>query len=65
MSSSALTNVLMTLKCMHVFLIVVCFAYFQGQVMFRNGERMGTIKFNQFQGIFLINLPLFSIFFVI
>lgn len=22
----------------------------QGQVMFRNGERMGTIKFNQFQG---------------
>lgn len=24
---------------------------FQGQVMFRNGERMGTIKFNQFQGM--------------
>lgn len=27
------------------------FPLFQGQVMFRNGERMGTIKFNQFQGI--------------
>ncbi len=24
--------------------------FLQGQVMFRNGERMGTIKFTQFQG---------------
>lgn len=27
--------------------------FFQGQVMFRNGERMGTIKFNQFQGTYI------------
>lgn len=39
----------------------ICFALvFQGQVMFRNGERMGTIKFNQFQGtLLLVKLTVF------
>lgn len=31
--------------------------------MFRNGERMGTIKFNQFQGTpFFIQLTIFVLF---
>lgn len=32
--------------------LIVCYCFIQGQVMFRNGERMGTIKFTQFQGKF-------------
>lgn len=39
------------LNIIPVWLMLVCWLlFFQGQVMFRNGERMGTIKFNQFQG---------------
>ena len=34
-----------------IHIILIVFPSFQGQVMFRNGERMGTIKFNQFQGM--------------
>lgn len=38
------------------------FPSFQGQVMFRNGERMGTIKFNQFQGMWDVTDTVNSLF---
>lgn len=47
-----------------LFAVCVCF-FLQGQVMFRNGERMGTIKFTQFQGksirwsFFMVNKPFY------
>lgn len=49
-------------------LFAVCFL--QGQVMFRNGERMGTIKFTQFQGksirwsFFMVNKPFYRKFWI-